>query len=81
MLKCGSPSTMTQRVHLRCRKDYRGTLVVYAFVCALWLPLNLWMMPWNALAIGDVRATTCCPIPRPPQCFWPTLLATQMRLA
>ena len=70
-----SSSNVNESVHLRCRKDYRGTLIVYAFVCALWLPLNLWMMPWNALAIGDVSASTCGPTSWPPQCLWPNLLA------
>ena len=72
-----SSNIVNEIVHLRCRKDYRGTLIVYAFVCALWLPLNLWMMPWNALAIGDVSASTCGPTSWPPQCLWPNLLAVR----
>ncbi|KAL3151740.1 hypothetical protein ABBQ38_012718 [Trebouxia sp. C0009 RCD-2024] len=37
---------------------FRGTIICYAFVCFLWIPLNLWMMPWTALRIGEVYVMT-----------------------
>ena len=39
---------------LACRSAFRGTIIIYAFVIFLWVPLNLWMMPWTALRIGEV---------------------------
>lgn len=37
---------------------FRSVVIVYAFVCFLWVPLNLWMMPWSALKIGEVYVMT-----------------------
>ncbi|KAA6416796.1 MAG: hypothetical protein FRX49_13246 [Trebouxia sp. A1-2] len=37
---------------------YRGTIIIYAFIIFLWVPLNLWMMPWTALRIGEVYVMT-----------------------
>lgn len=38
-----------------CRGGYRLIMILYALVCALWLGLNFWMMPWHALQVGQVR--------------------------
>ncbi|KAK9804317.1 hypothetical protein WJX72_006375 [[Myrmecia] bisecta] len=40
------------------RNAYRGTLLVYAGFCAIWIPLNFWMMPWHALQIGQMYVWT-----------------------
>ena len=29
-------------------------MILYAVVCALWMVLNFWMMPWHALQVGQV---------------------------
>lgn len=39
-----------------CRLAYRNILIVYAAICALWIPINFWMMPWHAIQIGQVSA-------------------------
>ena len=44
---------------LFCRKAFKATIIIYAFVIAAWLPLNLWMMPWTALRIGEVSVVSC----------------------
>ena len=35
-------------------------MILYAVVCALWMVLNFWMMPWHALQVGQVSLTICC---------------------
>jgi len=35
--------------------DCRGALLVYAGVCALWVPLGCWVFPRRPLQLGQVR--------------------------
>ena len=36
-----------------CRHAFRLMMILYAMFCILWIPLNLWMMPWHSLHIGQ----------------------------
>ena len=37
-----------------CRVAYRLIMLLYAVFIGLWVPLNLWMMPWHTLRVGQV---------------------------
>ena len=37
-----------------CRNAYRGVLLGYAGVCALWVPLLSWMMPNDSFRVGSI---------------------------
>jgi hypothetical protein len=40
-------------------------MILYSLVVGLWLGLNFWMMPWHALQVGQARALTPLPQPKP----------------
>lgn len=49
-----------------CRADFRLMMILYAVVCFMWIPLNLWMMPWHSLHIGQVSNHPRCLLPHNP---------------
>ena len=63
-LQCGALTCGT----LPCRGAFRSVVIVYAFVCFLFIPLNLWMMPWSALKIGEVGCSFPEQIPQVCSC-------------
>lgn len=36
-------------------------MILYAAVCGLWIPINMWMMPWHSLKIGQVGSPQARP--------------------
>lgn len=38
--------------------DFKLMMGLYAVVCFIWIPLNMWMMPWHSLRIGQVYILT-----------------------